>query len=91
MKYQNKFFFALLFLSIFSAQVFAQKISNGEIKFAAAKMQNGASVDLTGNWFYRPDYAIKSGEKIESSAVSKDDFSVGVPQFLNPIRWWLDD
>jgi hypothetical protein len=91
MNYRNKFTFSILLLTLFSASVFAQKVSNGEIKLDAAKMPNGASVELTGNWFYRPDYAIKSGEKIETSGISKDDFTVGVPQFLNRIRWWLDD
>ena len=80
----------LLFFSSFNG--FAQKVgNNGTIKLDAGKLQNGANVDLTGNWFYRPDYAIKSGEKIETTQPTKDDFSVGVPQFLNKIRWWLDD
>ncbi|MCU1288575.1 MAG: lacZ 5 [Acidobacteria bacterium] len=83
-------FFALLFF-VFSTDGFAQKVSNGEIKLDAGKLQNGSSVDLSGSWFYRPDYAVKGGEKIESSVISKDDFAVGVPQFLNPVRWWLDD
>lgn len=91
MNYRNIFLFVALLFFVFSLDVFAQKISNGIVKLDAARMQNGSSVDLTGNWFYRPDYTVKSGEKIESSAVSKDDFSIGVPQFLNPIRWWLDD
>jgi len=91
MNYRSKFLFVVLSLSLFSANVFAQKITNGIVKLDAVKMANGANIDLTGNWFYRPDYAIKNGEKIESSAISKDDFIVGVPQFLNPIRWWLDD
>jgi len=91
MNYRSIFLFVGLLFFASSTNLFAQKITNGVIKFDAAKMQNGSSVDLTGNWFYRPDYAIKSGEKIESSPISKDDFSVGVPQFLNPIRWWLDD
>ncbi|MDQ3710813.1 MAG: hypothetical protein M3388_01130 [Acidobacteriota bacterium] len=80
----------LLFFSSFNGS--AQKVvNNGTIKLDAGKLQNGANVDLTGNWFYRPDYAIKSGEKIETTQPTKDDFSVGVPQFLNKIRWWLDD
>ncbi len=91
MNYRNKFLYVGLLLTLFSANIFSQKIPNGEIKLDAGKLQNGASVDLTGNWFYRPDYAIKSGEKIETSEPTKDDFIVGVPQFLNPIRWWLDD
>ncbi len=91
MNYRNVFLFVALLFFVFSTNLFAQKISNGVIRLDAGKLQNGSSVDLTGNWFYRPDYAVKSGEKIESSAVSKDDFTVGVPQFLNPIRWWLDD
>ncbi|MDQ3130872.1 MAG: hypothetical protein M3Q99_08940, partial [Acidobacteriota bacterium] len=91
MNYRNKILFVALFLTLFSAELFAQKITNGEIKLDAGKLRNGASVDLTGNWFYRPDYAVKKGEKIETSEPTKDDFIVGVPQFLNPIRWWLDD
>lgn len=91
MNYQKIFLFAALLFFVFSTGIFAQKISNGEIKLDAGKLPNGAKVDLTGNWFYRPDYAVKRGEKIESSAISKADFSVGVPQFLNKIRWWLDD
>ncbi len=91
MKKRNKILFIALFLSLLPAQIFAQKITNGEIKLNAGKLQNGASVDLTGNWYYRPDYAVKSGEKMEISGISMNDFSVGVPQFLNQIRWWLDD
>ena len=91
MKHKNISIFSVLMLIFLATQAFSQNIKNGEIKLDAAKMQNGANLDLTGNWFYRPDYAVKSGEKIESSPISKDDFSVGVPQFLNQIRWWLDD
>ena len=91
MNYRNKFTFVILLSALLSINVFAQKITNGEIKFDAAQMPNGSSIDLTGNWFYRPDYSVEGAEKMESSPVSKDDFSVGVPQFLNPIRWWLDD
>ncbi len=67
MNYRNKFTFAVLLLTLFSANIFAQRISNGEIKFDVGKMSNGASIDLSGNWFYRPDYAIKSGEKQKSA------------------------
>ena len=91
MKHKTIPTFSVLLLILFVTQAFSQNIKNGEIKLDAAKMQNGANVDLTGNWFYRPDYAVKPSEKIESSPVSKDDFIVGVPQFLNQIRWWLDD
>lgn len=91
MKYKTLPVFSLLALILFATQTFSQNVKNGEIKLGAAQMQSGANVDLTGNWFYRPDYAVKPGEKIESSPVSKDDFAVGVPQFLNQIRWWLDD
>ena len=91
MNLRNKILFTLLLLPVFSTQIFAQKITNGEVKINAVKMPNGASVNLTGNWFYRPDYAVKSSEKIETALPNKEDFSVGVPQFLNRVRWWLDD
>jgi len=89
---RRKFTLVVLFLLFLSFNGFSQKaVNNGTVKLEAEKLQPGASVDLTGNWFYRPDYAIKGGEKIETSLPNKDDFSVGVPQFLNKIRWWLDD
>ncbi|HXG84713.1 MAG TPA: glycoside hydrolase family 2 TIM barrel-domain containing protein, partial [Pyrinomonadaceae bacterium] len=89
---QREILLVVLLLFFLSFNGFAQKaVNNGTIKLDAGKLQNGANVDLTGNWFYRPDYAIKSGEKIETTQPNKDDFSVGVPQFLNKIRWWLDD
>lgn len=91
MKYRNFLFFSVLLIILFETQTFSQNIKNGEIKLDAAKLRAGENIDLSGNWFYRPDYAVKSGEKIESAPVSKDDFVVGVPQFLNQIRWWLDD
>lgn len=89
--YQIKFSFVFAILILFATQTFSQKLTNGEIKLDSGKMQSGATIDLTGNWFYRPDYAIKSGEKIETEMPTKEDFSVGVPQFLNRVRWWLDD
>src|SRR4028118_1268253 len=89
---RREFSLVITLLFFLSFNSFGQKaVNNGTVKLEAEKMQPGASVDLTGNWFYRPDYAIKSGEKIESSAISQEDFSVGVPQFLNKIHWWLDD
>ena len=91
MKNRNLIFYVSALLFLCSWQISAQKVTNGEIKLDVAKMSVGAKIDLTGSWFYRPDYAVKANERIESSAVSTDDFAVGVPQLLNPIRWWLDD
>jgi hypothetical protein len=88
---KNRIFFAILILIILAAPFSAQKLTRGEIRLDAAKMPAGAALDLSGDWFYRPDYAVRKGEKIESSAISKDDFQVGVPQLLNRVRWWLDD
>ncbi len=91
MSHRTKIIFALLFLFVFSVEIFAQKLTGGEVKINAVKMPNGASVDLTGNWFYRPDYAVKNGEKTETILPGNEDFPVAVPQFLNRVRWWLDD
>jgi len=90
--YRKEFLLAIVLLSLLSLTVSAQKVvNNGVVKLEAGKLQPGTNIDLTGNWYYRPDYAVKSGEKMELSSISMSDFSVGVPQFLNQIRWWLDD
>ncbi|MDQ3748738.1 MAG: hypothetical protein M3367_06975 [Acidobacteriota bacterium] len=90
--FQRNFLLAIALLSMLVLTVSAQKVvNNGVVKLEAGKLQAGTKIDLTGNWFYRPDYAVKNGEKIETSEPTKDDFSVAVPQFLNQIRWWLDD
>ncbi|HXG86261.1 MAG TPA: hypothetical protein VNI84_19735, partial [Pyrinomonadaceae bacterium] len=90
--HRRKLLLVILLLFLLSFNNFGQNaVNNGIVKVEAKKLQPGASIDLTGNWYYRPDYAVKSGEKMELSSISMNDFSVGVPQFLNPIRWWLDD
>lgn len=92
---KHKFIGLLLFL--FSSFLFssltvkAQQIKAGTVKLNAGELKAGQEITLDGEWFYRPDYAVKSGEKIETSFPNKDDFSMGVPQFLNRVRWWLDD
>ncbi|HEY0462364.1 MAG TPA: glycoside hydrolase family 2 TIM barrel-domain containing protein [Pyrinomonadaceae bacterium] len=88
---RREVFFAVIISLIIAAQISAQNITRGEIRIDAGKWAAGTSLDLSGDWFYRPDYAVRTDEKIESSAISKDDFPVGVPQFLNRVRWWLDD
>lgn len=81
----------LLFFAQLGGQISAQKVTNGEIRLESGKLQAGSVIDLSGSWFYRPGYAVKPGEKIETGMPSKEDFAVGVPQFLNRVRWWLDD
>ena len=91
MKFQFKIFFVFGLTILFVSQTLSQRLTNGETKLDANKMRAGSTIDLSGNWFYRPDYAVKAGEKIETTQPGKEDFSVGVPQFLNRVRWWLDD
>ncbi|CAN5643078.1 hypothetical protein BH24ACI2_BH24ACI2_08540 [soil metagenome] len=89
---EYKFIGFLLFLFLFSSlTVEAQQIKAGTVKLNAGELKPGQEISLDGGWFYRPDYAVKSGEKIGTSPPNKDDFSIGVPQFLNRVRWWLDD
>lgn len=89
---KNAFVLSLVWLLFLAATSLAQpQITNGIVKLEADKLTAGSSFDLTGNWFYRPDYKVAGGERMETSEPGKDDFSIGVPQFLNRVRWWLDD
>lgn len=90
-KYKFIGFLSVLLFSFLSVTAEAQQIRSGTVKLNAAELKAGQKITLNGDWFYRPDYAVKSGEKIETRFPNKDDFSVGVPQFLNRVRWWLDD
>lgn len=65
-------------------------VRNGEIGLKADQLEVGSTIDLTGQWLFKPDYAIGANERPERG--SADGYvPVDVPQFLNRIRWWLDD
>ena len=84
-------FFAIVATLGFVLSATAQSaVRNGALKIGASQLRPGTSLDLTGQWLYRPGYSIAAGEKPELGA-SGETFSVPVPQLLNRIRWWLDD
>jgi hypothetical protein len=90
--YRKEFLLAIVLLSLLALTVSAQKVvNNGVVKLEAGKLQPGTNIDLTGNWFYKPDYLTGKDEKPETAAPRTGDNLVGVPQFLNRVRWWLDD
>ncbi|MEO6334772.1 MAG: glycoside hydrolase family 2 TIM barrel-domain containing protein [Pyrinomonadaceae bacterium] len=79
------------FLFVNVLYIDAQTVRAGVVTVNATQLNPGRDIMLGGDWFYRPDYAVKSGENIESSLPGSDDLMVGVPQLLNRVRWWLDD
>lgn len=89
---RNEFLLVILFFLPFSLSVNAQNsVAKGTFKLNSNKLQPGATFDLTGDWFYRPGYEIVKGERPESAEPRASDSVVRVPQFLNRVRWWLDD
>ncbi len=64
---------------------------NGELTFTVQQLQPGHSFDLSGEWLYKPGYAIARGEKPEATESQLGFVPVPVPQLLNRVRWWLDD
>lgn len=94
MRHQKVVIFSFFLFSLITSLTLkagAQQVKAGTVKLNTAELKPGRQIVLDGEWFYRPDYAIKAGEKIEVSFPNREDFSVGVPQLLNRVRWWLDD
>ena len=65
------------------------QVKKGEV--AVSDLQPGNSFDITGEWLYKPAYSVRQEEKPELMNEPKGFLPVGVPQFLNRVRWWLDD
>jgi hypothetical protein len=68
----------------------AATVTNGFILLSDEQTRPGASVNLAGDWLYKPGYTVQPGEQPakESDAAFKP---VPVPQLLNRIHWWLED
>ena len=80
------FALSALCASVVSAQTTPQGVTIAEDKLAP-----GTSIDLTGQWLFKPAYALGDGEKPEASTESSGYNAVPVPQMLSRIQWWLDD
>src|ERR1700751_2171771 len=63
----------------------------GQVSLDPAGLTPGTRVDLTGQWLFKPAYALAAGEHPESDANDARYLTTPVPQLLNRIQWWLDD
>ena len=61
------------------------------VEIAEDKLKAGTTIDLTGQWLFKPTYALGAGEKPETSSETSGYNPVPVPQMLSRIQWWLDD
>jgi len=66
-------------------------LTDGKVALSESDFQPGTHIDLCGQWFYKPGYAVAAGERPETQSDNEGFFPVAVPQFLNRIYWWLDD
>ena len=67
------------------------EITAGQVTLDTKSLEPGTQIDLTGQWLFRPTYAIKPGDKPESPAAADGYLKVPVPSLLSRIQWWLDD
>src|SRR5258706_14309124 len=67
------------------------QVRNGSISLSLQQLQPGHAFDLTGQWLYKPGYAVATNERPEIADQATGFSPVPVPQLLNRIRWWLDD
>lgn len=80
----------LVSLSLLVPELTKAAIKDGAVKLTAKQLQPGSTLELTGQWLYRPGYGVQAGETPEIAA-GKGCVQVPVPQLLNRIYWWLDD
>ncbi|HET8654014.1 MAG TPA: hypothetical protein VFL93_00675, partial [Longimicrobiaceae bacterium] len=66
-------------------------VKAGRVVLDEAQLAPGSSIDLTGQWRFKPSYLIAPGHAPEAAAADDGYVEVGVPQLLNRVRWWLDD
>lgn len=79
---------------LFVSRCFAEAPAKGVVALTDESLQPGATMSLVGEWLYKPTYALAADEKPEIAG--DNDANSGyvplrVPQFLNRVRWWLDD
>jgi len=79
-----------LILLVLPFSLFAQ-IQNGRIKLTPDTLQPGQMISLSGDWLYKPGYAVNTNESPQSSTATTGYKLVPVPQLLNRVYWWLDD
>src|SRR6267142_438869 len=84
-------FWGLAALWLISQHDATAQVRNGSVSLSPKQFQPGHSFDLTGQWLYKPGYAIATNERPEIAGQEAGFSPVPVPQLLKRIRWWLDD
>src|SRR5688500_5848854 len=79
-----------LFIAGLHTVASAQATPQG-VKVPEDKLTPGTTIDLTGQWLFKPTHALGEGEKPETSTETSGYNPVPVPQMLSRIQWWLDD
>ena len=59
-------------------------VKNGAVQITAKQCRPGQTMDLSGQWLYRPGYPIQAGEK-PAGAAANDCVRVPVPQLRTHI------
>ncbi|MEP6662662.1 MAG: glycoside hydrolase family 2 TIM barrel-domain containing protein, partial [Verrucomicrobiota bacterium] len=82
----NRIILCLLFFALN-----AGAIENGKISLRKNDLVTGKTFSLSGNWLYKPGYAVATNENPQDASGDDTFGQVPVPQLLNRIHWWLDD
>jgi len=79
-------------VALLSQDVDAQMtVTQGNVSVARTRLQPGQSIDLGGEWLYRPGYLVQPDEQPQLAKTLHGYIAVPVPQLLNRTQWWLDD
>jgi len=79
-------------VALLSQDVDAQgTVTQGNVSVARTRLQPGQSIDLTGEWLYKPGYLVQPAEQPQLAKTLHGYVAVPVPQLLNRTQWWLDD
>lgn len=90
MKIQSLLLVIFAVIALYTVAASAQATPAG-VKLAEDKLMPGTTIDLTGQWLFKPTYALVDGEKPEAASDASGYNAVPVPQMLSRIQWWLDD
>nr|MBA2305073.1 hypothetical protein [Acidobacteriota bacterium] len=82
----------LLAIALLSHGAYAQTpVTQGTVSITGKQLQPGRSIDLTGQWLYKPGYLVQPDEQPQLAEQLTGYVAVPVPQLLNRTQWWLDD
>src|SRR5262245_58377008 len=82
-------------LALLSQLVYAQQtVTAGKASITAGaqkRLEPGQSIELTGEWLYKPGYLLGANEQPQTAESLSGYVAVPVPQLLSRTQWWLDD